>query len=88
MDPNQKIAQLLLRLVAAGLILIGGMLLGLELLDHRLRQAELSAFKVGLHAVLLLGGLILLAASARLAARIAGGDEDDGDDLPPDDKSL
>jgi hypothetical protein len=85
MDPNQKIAQLLLRLVATGLILIGGLVLGLELLEHRLRQVELSWVKVGFHAVLVLAGLILLALSARLAARFAGGDDEDADEPPPDD---
>lgn len=75
MDPIQKAAQLLLRLAAAGLILIGGLLVGLEFLTHRAKQTEINSLKVAAFGLLVLGGIGLLIVSRKLAARLTGEDE-------------
>lgn len=83
-DPIQKAAQLLLRLVAAGLILVGGLMTALEFLAHRAKQTELHPLKVAAFGLLFLAGVLLCAASRRLAARFTGNDETDDDTAAPD----
>ncbi len=82
MNPYQKGAQLLIRLVAAGLVLIGGMLAGLEYLNHRARHVELNVFKVAGDAVMFFAGVVLLIASSRLAARLTDESQDDEEETP------
>jgi len=86
MDPIQKAAQLLLRLIATGLILISGLLIGLEFLAHRAKHTELNLIKIAALALLCLAGIGLLAASRRLAARLAGETDapEADDDTPPE----
>jgi TRAP-type C4-dicarboxylate transport system permease small subunit len=82
-DPYQKAAQLLLRLVAAGAMLVGGMMVALEFLAHRARQTEMPSLKVAAFALLLLAGVMLFAVSRNLAARLTGEDDDEADDDSP-----
>ena len=68
----------LFRLLAASLIVFGGLGFGLEFLRQRLRDAEIRWSYIAIGAVLLVSGVILFWASARLAERWAD-DIDDGD---------
>lgn len=82
MNLYQKGAQLLIRLVAAGLVLIGGMLAGLEFLNHRARHVELNVFKVAGYAAMFFAGAALLGASSKLAARLTEEPENDNEETP------
>jgi hypothetical protein len=68
----------LFRLLAAGLIVVGGMGFGLEFLRHRLRDAEIRWTYVTGSALLSALAIGLFASSDRLAARLAD-DADEGD---------
>ena len=83
-DPIQKAAQLLLRLVAAGLILIGGLMAALEVLAHRAKQTEVNFLQVAAFGLLFLAGVLLFAASRKLAARFTGNDANDAGPAAPD----
>ncbi|HEY9508463.1 MAG TPA: hypothetical protein VIV82_01250 [Verrucomicrobiae bacterium] len=61
----------LIRFIAAGLITFGGMEIGLEIMRHRLQNAEIGARQCVIGAVLILGGSVLLAFSSRLANRLS-----------------
>jgi len=84
MNPYQKGAQFLFRLAATGMLLIGGMMIGLELLNHRAHGAEISAVKVALYSLILIAGAVLFIASPRFAARLTG-EEDAAEDETPSD---
>lgn len=84
MNPYQKGAQLLIRLVAAGMILIGGMLAGLEFLNHRARHVDLDIPKITLHSLVVLAGVALLVISRKLAARLTGETEENDDEETSD----
>jgi hypothetical protein len=73
MNPYQKGASLLLRLVAAGLIVIGGLLVGLEFLNHRARGIDVNPLHVTCYALMFVAGAVLFALSSKLAARLTGG---------------
>ena len=60
----------ILRLVAAGLVVVGGMEIGLEFVRHRLRGSTLSVWRCLLGAVLMIAGGVVFAASGRLAERL------------------
>jgi hypothetical protein len=65
----------LIRFVAAGLIVCGGMELGLEgyaFVRHQRSGAEISPWDCIIGAVLLVLGVILFAASSRIARKTAG----------------
>jgi hypothetical protein len=73
MNPYQKGATLLFRLVAAGLIVIGGLLAVLEFLNYRARGIDLNLLELAFDALLLVGGVVLFALSSKLAAQLTGG---------------
>jgi hypothetical protein len=56
-----------LRLLAAGAVVVGGMELGLEFTRHRLRGTTASVWHCLLGALIVLAGVALFAASDRLA---------------------
>ena len=68
MSSYYKGAAILLRLVAAGMMVIGGLNVLLELAHQRLHHGELSVSCV-LHGLLCLAGLVLLTRSGALARR-------------------
>ena len=71
MNPYAKGARLLLRVIAAGLILIGGLDVAAEFLRHRAQHVEVSLGKAILNSFVCLAGVILLFASGKLADKIA-----------------
>ena len=73
MNPYKKGATLLLRLAASGLIVIGGLLTGLEFLSHRARGIDVNLLKVAFYALMFVAGVVLFALSSSLAARLTGG---------------
>jgi hypothetical protein len=80
MNSYQKAACSLIRLVAAGLIVIGMMLGGLEILNHRAKGVEISYLKITFDSVMFIAGVGLFAVSNKLAARLTGEDESDDTD--------
>jgi hypothetical protein len=78
MNPLFKAVRSLLRLIAAGLIIIGALMVGLEFLNHRAKDVEINFLKVAGYTLLLLAGVGLFAVSGKLAAQLT--DEDDGAD--------
>lgn len=61
----------LIRFIAAGLITFGGLEIGLEIVRHRLQNAEIGLRECLIGAGLILGGVILFAFSSRLADRLS-----------------
>jgi len=59
-------------LVAAGLLVLGGMEIGLEVVRHRLQSADMNDWHFVLGAVLSVAALLLLAFCNRLAERLTG----------------
>lgn len=76
MNPYKKGATLLLRLAASGLILIGGLLAGLEFLNHRARGTDPNLLKVAGYALMLVAGAVLFTLSSRLASRLTASFEE------------
>ena len=60
-----------IRLVAAGLMVIGGMVIGLEFMRDRVKHAQLSVGQCVLGGLLIVAGVVLFWASSRLAERLA-----------------
>lgn len=65
----KRAVRMLLRLIASGIITVGGMEFVLEYMRHRVRGAEVHLWNCILGAVLILLGVILFVLSARLAER-------------------
>jgi hypothetical protein len=65
-----------IRLVAAGIIVIGGMSIVLEFARYRLQSAEPDVWQFLLGSCAIVAGLALFAASSRLAARWTGDSDD------------
>ncbi len=65
-----------IRLVAAGGILIGAMYLGVEFMRYRLRSAEPGLLGTLLSVLAIVAGVVLFATSSGLAARLT----DDADE--------
>lgn len=69
MNPYQKGAKLLLRVMALGMIIVGGMNVALELLRYRAHPGALSLPQIVLGSIGFLAGVILFLASGKIAAR-------------------
>ena len=76
MNPIQKGVRMLLRLVAASMMLISGMLVGLEFLNHRAKGVDISYVKVALNALVVIAGVVLFAASSNIAAQLTDAEEE------------
>ncbi|HEU5123406.1 MAG TPA: hypothetical protein VFW05_05005 [Verrucomicrobiae bacterium] len=61
----------LIRFIAAGLITFGGMEIGLEIMRHRLQNAEIGVRQCVIGSALIIIGAMLLAFSSRLADRLS-----------------
>lgn len=83
MNPLQKAVRSLIRLVAAGLVIIGVMLGGLQLLNHRASGGEINSIQITFQAFLFLAGVGLFAGSAKLATRLIDEPDDDTDGSEP-----
>jgi hypothetical protein len=70
MNPYQKGAAMLLRLVALAMIALGGLSVMLEFARERMRKGEVSVGGCVLHGLLALAGFVLLFASGALARRL------------------
>jgi hypothetical protein len=60
-----------LRLIASGFVVFGGMQLALEFVRHRLRGSEISLWQCSLGAIFVVLGLVLFGYSARIAQKWA-----------------
>jgi len=65
----KRAVRTLIRLIAAALVLFGGMGIGLEFLRHRMKNAEINIWNGMIGATLVLLGAILYGVSAKLANR-------------------
>lgn len=83
MNPLQKAVRSLIRLLAAGTVIINVMLGGLQLLNHRASGREINSFQITFHAFLFLAGVGLFACSTKLAARLTDESDADADDSEP-----
>lgn len=72
----KRAVRTVLRLIAAGLMLFGGLELGLEFLRRNLPEARISLWRCLIGAILIALGGTLFAVSARLAEQL--GDDFDG----------
>lgn len=84
MNPYKKAAQFLIRLVAASLIIVGGMLAGLEFLNHCAKHVDVNLLKIAMDSFVFIAGVILFAVSSRLAARLTDESEERNDKPTPD----
>jgi hypothetical protein len=75
----------LIRLVAAALMVFGGMGIGLEYLRYRVKSAETSLWHYLAGSLLIVLGIALFAISSRVAARLTGDFDDDEIPPPPSD---
>ena len=76
MNSLQKGVRMLLRLVAFSMMLISGMLAGLEFLNHRAKGVDISFVKVAVNVIVFIAGIVLFAASSKLAARLTDEEEE------------
>lgn len=72
----KRAVRAILRLIAAGLLVFGGLEIGLEWLQHRVRKADISPWHCILGGILAGLGIVLFTASAGLAGRLT----DDADE--------
>lgn len=72
----KRAIRMLLRVVAAGGIVIGGMNVGLEFVRHRMKHTEINWLHCAINTVIVAAGIILLAGSSKLAERLAENFED------------
>ena len=79
MNPLKRAARLVLWMIAAGLILIGGLNLSLEFIKHHLHQTEISLWRCAAWAVPVLLGAFLFSRSSALASHLTE-DYDDTDE--------
>jgi len=70
MSPYYRVAAMILRLVAAGMILIGGLNAGLEIVSGLAGKGDASVWRGALHGALGLAGLVLLLRSSTIARRL------------------
>lgn len=74
MNPYGKVLRSLLRFVALGMVVISGMLAGLEWLRHRVPDADFSSARLAAFVLVFIAGAVLFAVSGRLAARFTTDD--------------
>ena len=67
----KRAVRAILRLIAAALVVFGGLEIGLEWLRHRLRNAGINPWHCLFGAILAALGIVLFAASDRLAGHWA-----------------
>jgi len=67
----------ILRLIAGGLLVFGGLQAGLEFMRRRTQQAESSPWPYVVGSLLILLGVALFAFSSRIAARLTEDYDDD-----------
>lgn len=65
----KRAVRTLIRIIAAALVVFGGMQMALEFFRDRLNETGLRWGPIIIGALLIVGGIILLAASAALAER-------------------
>jgi hypothetical protein len=70
MSPIRRAARGIVRLIAVGLILIGGLSVGVEFASHRLRGTDIHVGRCILWAVPVLIGTLVLFKSTTIAARL------------------
>jgi hypothetical protein len=70
MNPYQKGAAMVLRLVALAMVILGGLNVLLEVTRERMGKGEISAGRCVLYGLLALAGFILIFASGALARRL------------------
>lgn len=73
----------IIRLIAAALVVFGGLEIGWEAMRHRVQHAETNLWHYLIGSLLIVVGIILFAASSNLAAQLT--DEDDDEPPPPPD---
>ncbi len=66
----KRAVRAIIRLIAAGLIVFGGMEIGLELVRRRVQKAEISVWHCILGVVLIGLGVLIFAVSASLAEQL------------------
>lgn len=66
----KRAVRAILRLIAAGLLVFGGLELGLEFMRRRVHKAQISLWHFVIGAVLIALGVLLFAVSARLAEQL------------------
>ena len=84
MSPYCQAIRSVIRLVAAGMIVVGGLLALLEWLEHRAGGAAVDHRKLMVGCLLLAAAVALLGTGSRLAAILAGesGEETEESDPP------
>jgi divalent metal cation (Fe/Co/Zn/Cd) transporter len=73
----------LIRLLASGLIVFGGIEIGLEFARHRVKNVETNPWHYVLGSLQIVFGIILFVISSRAAARLTGEFDDDKTPSPP-----
>jgi len=66
----KRAVRAILRLVAAALVLFGGLTIGLEVVRHRMRSESVNLWQCLLGGCLIVLGIILIAFSSRLAEKL------------------
>jgi hypothetical protein len=66
----KRSVRMVIRLIASGIIIVGGMNVGLEYMRHRMQGAEIAWLRFGLGTLGVVLGAALFAASSSLAERM------------------
>jgi hypothetical protein len=81
MSPVKRAARLMIWMIAAGLIVIGGLNVSLEFLNRRLHHTELNLGRCLFWSLPVVVGFVLLATASAIARRITSeSDESDATD--------
>jgi hypothetical protein len=72
----KRAVRMVMRLIASGIILVGGMNAGLEFMRQRVQEVELNLWRVCLGVLGVVVGLALFAASSSLAEKLTDDSEE------------
>jgi hypothetical protein len=66
----KRAVRTVIRFIAAGMVIVGGMNVGLEFVRRQVQEADLDPWRLAIGLLAVVAGIALFAASAALAAKM------------------